>query len=282
MSWLLRTKVYPLNCGEEERRSFSEGFLLFTLIRCYNYNQKYFSVKFSSTFLWSFFILTFLVQITINILLVFLTVKLTIYVDLFFTVEKRYKHHIDGFYYVLNVLMEWSIVRIICAIYCFTWAPLLAQISPLVWFIIDIIMVIWASIFLFYQKKKKRKINDSVYVTIWLWLIFAFFSFIKAKDSLDIPQFTNGFMYYFPQVLMAIWMFPMVFFLLIPVYFFLAILRSKRLDDFNARFEKPIPRKFWAKERGEIIMDVYTKCLVIWRCIATIWLILWWIFTPTD
>lgn len=27
--------------------------------------------------------------------------------DLFFTVEKRYKHHIDGFYYVLNILMEW-------------------------------------------------------------------------------------------------------------------------------------------------------------------------------
>lgn len=123
MSWLLRTKVYPLSCGEEERRSFSEGFLLFTLIRWYNYNQKYFSVKFSSTFLWSFFILTFLVQISIDTLLVFLTVKLTIYVDLFFTVEKRYKHHIDGFYYVLNVLMEWREIPVIIVL-CYVWFAL--------------------------------------------------------------------------------------------------------------------------------------------------------------
>lgn len=137
MSWLLRTKVYPLSCGEEERRSFSEGFLLFTSIRWYNYNQKYFSVKFSSTFLWSFFILTFLVQITIDILLVFLTVKLTIYVDLFFTVEKRYKHHIDGFYYVLNFDME----NILFALY--------------------LVFIIWFIVYLFYSDKKIKFSNKN-------------------------------------------------------------------------------------------------------------------------
>ena len=176
----------------------------------------------------------------------------------------------------------WQALRIIWWILFFFGAPFLVNEYPLRALIIYLPIVILASIFLLYKKKKKKEVGDIIYGLILWWLIFVIFSFIKAKDSLDIPQFTDGFMYYFPQVLMAIWMFPMVFFLLIPVYFFLAILRSKRLDDFNARFEKPIPRKFWAKARGEIIMDVYTKCLVIWRCIATIWLILWWIFTSTD
>ena len=182
------------------------------------------------------------------------------------------------FVYYFCSAMEWNTIWIICVIYCFIWAPLLTELSPLVWFIIDIIIVIWASIFLCYQKKKKHKINDSVYGVIGLWLMFAFFSFIKAKDNFDIPQFTNEFIYNFSQVLIAVWMFPMVFFLLIPIYIFLLILRSKRLDDFNTRFEEPIPRKFWAKERGEIIMDIYSKCLFIWRGIAIIWLILRGIF----
>ena len=61
MSWHPQIEVYPLQCVEDERRSFSEGFLLYTSICCYNYNRKYFSVKFLLTFLfwmkwWEYFI----------------------------------------------------------------------------------------------------------------------------------------------------------------------------------------------------------------------------------
>ena len=83
--------------------------------------------------------------------------------DLFFTVEKRYKHHIDGFYYVLNVLMEWREY--------FIWFPIALLISLWSW-----IIPIW--IVSIYQDAKKYRNKESEYRK---WLLDS----AKDKEELE-------------------------------------------------------------------------------------------------
>lgn len=83
--------------------------------------------------------------------------------DLFFTVEKRYKHHIDGFYYVLNVLMKWREY--------FIWFPIALIISWGCW-----IIPIW--IVSIYQDAKKYRDKESEYRK---WLLDS----AKDKEELE-------------------------------------------------------------------------------------------------
>lgn len=80
-------------------------------------------------------------------MIVFLTVKLTIYVDLFFTVEKRYKHHIDGFLLCSECSEMYLYVFYEDFPYVLIWAWILIVIWILLYFII------WPH-FLWYKKAK--------------------------------------------------------------------------------------------------------------------------------
>lgn len=161
----------------------------------------------------------------------------------------------------------WQALRIIWWILFFFGGPFLVNEYPLRALIIYLPIVILASIFLLYKKKKKKEVGDIIYGLIFYWLMFAIFGLIKAKDDIDIPQFSDWFIYYFPRILIAVWMIPTF------IYAFgwaliniLVILRSRWLDD----MEK-IKEEYY---------DYFWIALFIWRWIATIGLVIWWIFTP--
>lgn len=153
---------------------------------------------------------------------------------------------------------------IICIIYCFIWAPILANTLPWLWLIVDLILLIGASVFLIYQKKKKQKIDDSIYPIICMSAIFARISLVQVKNDINIPQFTDGFMYYLPRILIIIWFIPTILFALFyGISFLLLILKSKWLDD----FEK------W--KNSDKFMDYFWMAVFLWRWLASIWLIIW-------
>ena len=164
-----------------------------------------------------------------------------------------------------------KVLWIISLIYCLIWAPILAEINPILWLIIDFVIVIWASIYLLLIKIKKKKLSDNsiIFPIICLWLIFTWISLVKVKDNINIPQFTDGFMYYLPKILITIWMIPtFIYAFFYALIVILLIFKSRWLDNLE-------------KIKGKYI-DYFWMSLFIWWWIAIIWLILWSIFTPFD